>query len=321
MFTENKTTISKAIKSLVGGRYGDSKIIDTVSRTWYESFGAPMELYDTDVLHPGAESLLETRALNSTAVLWDSQHVFQPLKTLKGDPKSLSATDHPADHEVDVEVSSRTAEPIVPLSWEIEHKIKQSFQDLLAYGGAMGQDAIKYLKRLRLVSGKTVVGGTFTDLVGLSYFDVSTFSDSEEGSESLLHECLHSKAQRITRGFDRPFLDDQAPETLEIPWWRTNKSRVFWNTSRAFDAFHVYSHISLLAAARYTKTQSSKTLRRCQIAAFRSAYLYSILKSASDADLDEERRLMAVWIKEITLPPFGLTKEAADLIDSPLGVK
>lgn len=269
--------------------------------------------------HPVAQAAVESSKLGEKeSFLEHLEVIFTPIKyrieSLEW--RSLLQADHANDGFLDDAVRNRTGKEILAPDAMIAN-FEKSVHHLIAYGGAMGVDSLFYLNRVRFIDSSEFVGGSWGDLVGLAYFGRDTFSSPYVGSASILHEALHSKAQYIARGLFRYQLDENADENIEIPWWTTKNSRTYWNLSRSFDAFHVYSHISLLHASAFITEGSKESLKLCQVASFRAAFLSSLLARASSNELDEERRELVAWLTPLAIKPFGLTDEGRAIIANP----
>lgn len=318
MLEIDSQSIQSKVVIATSGPYGGRQQIHDSARGWYKEHQVPLDLYDSRTLHPAAEAIAEARALDKSYAAWDTAAAHEPLPLPPGVPTAtyLTADSHPADTDVARELERRLGRGLLDASPHLD-ALSDGIQELTKYGASVGVDALSYARRVRIVDNPKIVGGTWTDLIGVMYFGPQTFKSPFAAAESILHECLHSKAQRVARSFERVFLDDDAPENLEIPWWRTSESRTYWNFSRAFDAHHVYSHISLLAAAKWHETGDNISLTRCRIASFRAAFLLALLGTADDSDLDQQRRDMASWAGSVAVPPFGLNDTAKSLLCDP----
>lgn len=143
----------------------------------------------------------------------------------------------------------------------------------------------------------------------------TSFDDVAKGAESLLHEALHTKSERISRGLKRVYLKEDETETMiNIPWRRQGNNVMTWTPSRTFDAFYVYSHLSVFRASLYEADNTDERRDAFRRVCFRADYLSLQLHRLTDEHVDDERREIVSWLDEIRVPAFDPTPQGRDLV-------
>lgn len=160
-----------------------------------------------------------------------------------------------------------------------------------------------------------MVGETWMEYPGLVLFGPAAFETPKVLAESLFHEALHSKTVWLERGMKTLLEEatsgeqDEDDKPIQVPWRREEDGSVSqWSTVRTFDAFYVYAHLTVSAAAVWEAERLDKDLDQWRRICFRAAYLSNQLRNNPKcADIGSERHQVVGWLDDIRAQPFDLS--------------
>jgi hypothetical protein len=296
-----KLTLPEREAALLAGRFGDSAEIRRLADPFYDAVGLPPGTASAADLHPWAEYQAEQAALGQRAAGTVSD-LRCPVSPPDGWQPEIERR---LGHGVELDLAPADA-----------GAVDAGVAALLADLPAAAADALSYVRAIAVTGHTRVVGVTWTDMAGLVVISRPTLADPADASDCLFHEALHSKMAIIERGLAEPFLEE--PDTvaaIPIPWRYGDDAR--WTTHRAFDAFHVYAHLTVLWAHRRARGADVAVERRLRRVCFRAEYLSRRLRACGYADLGGERAALAGWLDGIRLPAFGLSPAGRAALDAP----
>lgn len=314
--------------ALASGWFGDSTEIRRRADAWYENLGFPAGSASAGTLHPWTEFLAEQSALAQST---DQDHTeildlrIPPI--LERLTSGVAGQHYPHPQEFHAEVERRFGRPVeLDLATEDAFAVQNAVDTLLLDLPVAGPDALSFVRIFAVTDDTELVGITWTDLLGLLVMARRELADRFSASDSLFHEALHSKMATIDRGLTTPFLDE--PDTLTritIPWRAAQPAHASWSTLRAFDAYYVYAHLTILWGAHLLQTTPCRAadglramaLDRLQRVCFRAEYLSNQLRHARFAHLDEDRIQLTEWLDCIRLPAFGLSGPGREALATP----
>jgi hypothetical protein len=318
--TELKTVQDLDVRSaaLCDGEYGSRTDILTRALLWYESVGVPGGLVLRGQVHPYAEYLAEASHLELDT---GPGHVDRALPVDLGTDEITTWTtwDHPADGALATLVESRLDAGVHSLRWDDDARVRLEAARRLVTTTvpAFGADTLRYVRRVVLIDDPTVAGTTWTDVIGLLAISHHTLSNVFDAAETLLHEALHSKGATIERGLYVPYLSEEGKElVVTIPWRLGENGSGRWTSSRAYDAFYVYAHLSVFTARLACGELDPRRLARCRRVCFRSEYLLRRLGDVCAGELDPQRLALAEWLGALRVPAFDLSPRGQEIVDT-----
>ncbi|MES9539451.1 hypothetical protein [Actinomadura sp. NPDC000600] len=170
-----------------------------------------------------------------------------------------------------------------------------------------------FVTRAALTRDEHIAGASWDDLAGAVVLGTRLEHRPDAAAEALLHEAVHAKTYRLTRGFERAFIES-TPEFIDIPWWRTETSSRRWDSDRAFSAFPVYAHLSHYyerVVRLSADPERDGSLHCLQRTSFRARYLANLVLQLDDRLLDGERRALVRRLAEAVPEPPCLNAAGA----------
>lgn len=314
--------VRAAEHALTQGPFGAPDLIRFHSLPFYRSLSWYDDELDLTALHPWSEWLAEAETIGKDV---------PPFA--HGAHATGSILDKPADQwsatgpeAFTAEVRTRLGSDLVPVYAALQARLEAGVGALLQDCPVLGHDVLRYLKMIGVSSQAQLVGATWTDLPGLAVFGTTVLDDADGASDSLLHESLHSKMVAVARHFRSPFFPDDLPvPRVQVVWHPKDSDKTIWTLSRALDAFHVYSQLTVLWAARMIRprtaapggdTQHALAVKRFQRVSFRAAFLSRQLHSAQIESIDHDRAELVDWLDAIRFRPVGLSDKGQQLLDT-----
>jgi hypothetical protein len=98
------------------------------------------------------------------------------------------------------------------------------------------------------------------------------------------------------------------------------------STFRAFDAYYVYAHLTILWSARLLRARDGRTpglspgdaASRLQRVSFRAEFLSNQLRFSGYAHLDHDRTAIARWLDSARVPAFNLSPSGRSILGQPM---
>lgn len=305
--------------ALLSGRWGDSSIIIKRALEWYQGAGVRPSALLMRTLHPIG---------HYSALLFhenDADDLLPPLSMeaeLSARSKSVSLDDWSFnDSANDSALRDILEERLGQKGAVIEPTDSQTNQLLGALTllervlPALSRDALSYVARLVLTDDKERIGETMRDLPSVVILGPAAFADDKALAEAIFHEALHTKTAIVERSA-MLFREDsyERDEVIPVPW-RDDDDDPIWPVSRAFLAYYVYAHLSVLWAAFWETDRTGRDLDQFRRVCFRAAYLSKQLQiQPATSGLGEARTSIIRWLDSVRVPAFDLTAKAAELV-------
>jgi hypothetical protein len=102
---------------------------------------------------------------------------------------------------------------------------------------------------------------------------------------------------------------------VTIPWRPGENGSTRWTSSRTFDAFYVYAHLSVFAARLACADADPRRLEHCRRLCFRSEYLFRRVGDVCAGELDPQRSALAEWLGGLRVPAFDLSSRGQTVMD------
>jgi hypothetical protein len=141
-------------------------------------------------------------------------------------------------------------------------------------------------------------------LVGTVFLGRGVLADPSQVCELLLHESLHQKLYdlRQVHQLFRPAHAIERPGLISPPW--TSRGPQYWNAFRAFAAFHVYVHLTLLGrrvaeSADDSADPAESHLTSAGTAMERARYLGENIKQQCWDELDAAGHRFHGWLTSV----------------------
>lgn len=300
-------------RAAVSGRFGATSEFLLASAPWYAANGVDPKLVLDQKLHPIGEYLPERRAQGfDLEVSARPEDAYEPIVLAESAASWLQWGCHPGDSAVIDLIDSRlTAGESFrqPESAEAA-RLEAGLSVLREHCPSLAADVANHIHRVAMTDSRTFVGMTWTDLLGLITFGNGTTDNPQSCAESLLHEGLHSKCERLTRGFAQTFVnEDSDEENVPILWRRTDGEVTRWTIGRSFDACYVYSHLSIFYLAMFKQSRNRPLRDRLQRVAFRAEYLSRQVHEYGGSIVGVDRMNLLDWLDSIRIPAFDLSEE------------
>lgn len=314
-------------QALTSGVYGDSSRIRRRADAWYARAGLPPGSGTRGDLHPWTEHLAEQASLGPAEDGAGEPIPHLRLKSIINVPTPGLRGDAGHPQAFVRELEERLGEKVeMDVPDEDSLALRAAMRILLSECPTLARDALGFARLVLVTDSEQVVGQTWTDMVGLMVISRRVLRDTSLGSDSVFHESLHSKMATIDRGFKTTFLDEPAlPTRIEIPWRSGEGENSSWTTLRAFDAYYVYAHLTVLWTARVLRTRQQTdpcppakvALARLRRLCFRAAFLSNQLRLAGFVHLDDERIGLVEWLDGIRVPAFGISDAGRGVLTNP----
>jgi hypothetical protein len=144
-------------------------------------------------------------------------------------------------------------------------------------------------------------------LVGTIFFGRGVLADPSQVCELLLHESLHQKLYdlRHTHQLFRPAHEIERPALISPPWTSSGANGAqYWNVFRAFAAFHVYVHLTLLGrrvaeSADGSADPSESHLTSASTAIERARYLGENIEQQGWHELGAAGHRFHAWLTSV----------------------
>lgn len=315
----DQTNIAATEAALLSGRWGDSSVILANAVEWYERAGVdPHRLLDR-TLHPVA---------HYAALLFhenDADDLLPPdaiTATLTARPQMVSLshwsfTSATEDSTLRAILCERlnSGDAIVEADGAQKSALIEALALLQKALPSLSQDVLSYVGRLVLTDDNDRIGETMRDLPTVVLLGPAAFLDVKALAEALFHEALHTKTM-ITERSAMLMVDNryERNEVIQVPW-RDADDDPIWPASRAFLAYYVYAHLSVLWAALWQSDRSQRDLDQFRRVCFRAAYLSKQLHLLpTSSGLGEARQAIIGWLDALRVPAFDLTPMAAELV-------
>ncbi|CPV55541.1 Uncharacterised protein [Mycobacteroides abscessus subsp. abscessus] len=314
-----------AEQALVSGRWGDSAQVLEQAVQWYRAAGADDADVRTLRLHPVA---------HYAAVLHHDRDADDLLHA--GAITARMAPRQP--HDLLADWAFTGSEPDNVLESILQERIRGCSiveptegqrADLVAAIALLDQvlpdasrDALSYVARVVLTDDPARIGETMRDLPTVVIFGPGAFVDRKALAESLFHEALHTKTI-ISERSAMLARDDQyeRDEVIVVPWRDDDDDDRTWPLCRAFMAYYVYAHLTVLWVKFWEMDHSTRDLDMLRRVCFRAAYLSSQLRNQPPPGLGAACREMMDWLDAVRIPPFDLTPTALEMITAQAGIE
>lgn len=316
----DRTVVRDRENALVSGRWGSSSTVAEYAVEWYERAGARPSDVLNRTLHPiGHYSALLFHE-NDCDDLLPPTAVTAQLGLRSGTDHlsewSFSGSLHDSALRAIIEERlDNTCAIVAPSSSQVA-MFHEAFNLLGNALPALSADALSYVARLVLTDDQERIGETMRDLPTVVLLGPAAFTDAKALAEAVFHEALHTKTAIIERSAMLMREDKyERDEVIRIPW-RNDDDDPIWPVSRAFLAYYVYAHLSVLWAAFWEADHTRRDLDQFRRVCFRAAYLSKQLQiqPQSSSGLGAARYAVIRWLDALRVPAFDLTPKAAELI-------
>lgn len=312
-------TIKDREHALVEGRWGSGDAIRRAAGEWFAAAGIDQSAVLEAHIHPLAHCEAEIARLKPGAERMRHDIATASMPAPRVADRTLGTSI--ADVELTELVEQRIAPDAIAELDAGETSVMQAAVDLLTdVVPVLSADALQYLQKYVLSTRSNMVGETWMEYPGLILFGKPAFKEPKILAESLLHEALHSKTVWIERGM--PDLgttldekgDDADDKPIPVPWRRNEDgSVVHWSSVRAFDAYYVYAHLTVLAGALWEAHNGEPEIENFRRTCFRAAYLSNQVRNSPKCEaIGEGRHELARWLDTIRVEPFDLTIAGAE---------
>ncbi|MEH3138802.1 MAG: hypothetical protein PGN37_01220 [Mycobacterium kyogaense] len=303
--------------ALLSGRWGEANEIRSAAMPWFTSANVP----ETNVRAADVHPLIHNAASMSdgdgnlqspTSFEWDAALALRRTPHTAKRRPGPSEADRELCEVINGRLSPRT---IIELDEAQEVVLDQALALLDETIPSLAADAFEYLHLFVLTDRTDMIGETWMEYPGLVLFGPAAFATPKVLAESIFHEALHSKTVWIERGM--PNLkagesedDNEDDKPIAIPWRHEKDGSVtHWSAVRTYDAFYVYSHLTVQSCAVWERDRLEGDLDQFRRICFRAAYLSNQLRNNPDcAGIGAERHQLVSWLDSIRIQPFDLTE-------------
>ncbi|KKF03248.1 hypothetical protein PXJ67_00085 (plasmid) [Mycobacteroides chelonae] len=308
--------------ALITGRWGAPSDLRSAALTWFTEAGLSEDKVMDANIHPLLQHAAEVTHGQEHAdavpdVDREQLDEYRPPTQIAD--RRLEGTDVELHDgaSIMVRVINNRIDPkrVLTLNSEQRATLDRAIEILETTIPDLSRDALSYLQMFALTDRPNMVGETWMEYPGLVLFGPAAFETPKVLAESLFHEALHSKTVWLERGMKTLLEEatsgeqDEDDKPIQVPWRREEDGSVSqWSTVRTFDAFYVYAHLTVSAAAVWEAERLDKDLDQWRRICFRAAYLSNQLRNNPKcADIGSERHQVVGWLDDIRAQPFDLS--------------